>query len=130
MSYYSGYSGRKSDGNLITFAVCAIFLIILLLIKTFVSGTYTVTVTDKDIKNYKNDSKYLIYCRDENNEVAVFENEDTIIFGKFNSSDIYADIEIGAKYKFTTRGPRVPVLSMYPNIIKYELIKEENENGE
>ena len=130
MNNYSGYSGRRSDGDLITFLVCAIFLIILFLFKTFVSGTYTVTVTDKDIKNYKHDSKYLIYCRDENNEIAVFENEDSFIFGKFHSSDIYADIEVGAKYKFATRGPRVPILSMYPNIIEYELIKEENENGE
>jgi len=85
---------------------------------------YTLTVTDKTVKNGNKSSKYLIYCEDESGEVMVLEDTDALLLGKVNSSDIYADIKIGRKYKFHTRGIRMHIFSWYPNIYSYEVIEE------
>ncbi len=78
------------------------------------------TVTDKVVKNSKDESKYLIFTKDEDGNSQVFENVDSLLLTKFNSSDVYAQIEIGETYKFETRGYRVPLLSLYPNIVECE----------
>ena len=82
----------------------------------------TVTVTDKGIKNYRsghvNKSLYLIYTKDKNNNIATYKIEDSLIQGKFNSSDIYGSIEGGKTYTFEIAGERNEFLSMYPNIVK------------
>ena len=57
-------------------------------------------------------SKYLIFT---NNEV--FEDTDSWLFVKFNSSDIYSKLQIGSTYKVKVTGWRVPFLSWYRNII-------------
>lgn len=58
------------------------------------------------------DSKYLIYT--ENDEV--FENRDAIWALKFNSSDVYAELDEGKCYESEAWGFRVPFLSMYRGI--------------
>ena len=82
----------------------------------------TVTVTDKGIKNYQSDSTskslYLIYTKDDKNNIATYKIEDSLIQGKFNSSDIYGSIEVGKTYTFEIVGERNEFLSMYPNIVK------------
>lgn len=78
----------------------------------------TVTVTDKGIKNYKEESKYLIYGKDEDKQIVTYEIEDSLMQGKFNSSDIYGSIEVGKKYTFEIVGERNEFLSMYPNIVR------------
>lgn len=82
----------------------------------------TVTVTDKGIKNYQSDSTskslYLIYTKDDKNNIATYKIEDSLIQGKFNSSDIYGSIEVGETYTFEIVGERNEFLSMYPNIVK------------
>lgn len=57
-------------------------------------------------------SKYLIFTDRE-----VFENTDTILFLKFNSSDIYGAIQPDHTCEFRVVGWRVPFLSWYRNII-------------
>lgn len=59
--------------------------------------------------------KYLIFA-----DAGVFENTDTLLHFKFNSSDIYNQMKEGEAYNVTTYGWRVPFLSMYPNIIKID----------
>ena len=108
---------------------CAIYgLIILLLIAVpicFVSVGYqneeshTCTVQDKWVKRDSMSSdKYLVQCGNE-----VFEITDLMFKGKFNSSDIYANLKIGKKYEITTTGYRFKLLSMYKNINEYEVKK-------
>lgn len=65
----------------------------------------TERVTDK--------SSYLVFTNK-----GTFRIQDQLLFGKFNSSDIYGSIEEGHNYTFKLTGYRVPVLSMYPNIAK------------
>lgn len=89
----------------------------------FVTNEYVVKVTDKAVKNSKNSSKYLIFGELENGEVRVFQNTDSLIRGKFNSSDIYASIKVGKKYKFKVYGFRIPFLSKYENIINIKKVE-------
>ena len=57
--------------------------------------TITATVTDKAVKNYDDNGRYLIYTKDSDGTILVMEIEDNIFVGQFNSSDIYAEIETG-----------------------------------
>lgn len=82
--------------------------------------TYTVTVTDKERIHNNNSSKYLVFTTDKAGDTLVFENVDTIFRGKFNSSNIQGQLKVGEKYNITVVGYRVPLLSMYQNIIKVE----------
>ena len=78
-----------------------------------------VKITDKNIKTIKRDgdivSLYMIYT-----DVGVFKNEDNYLFFKWNSSDIYGNIEIGKCYIFKTRFWRNNFFSLYPNIMSIE----------
>ena len=77
-----------------------------------------VVVTDKervitsDSKG-NTDSKYLIFTDRE-----VFENTDSLLAFKFNSSDVYGSIKEGQTCTFKVVGFRVPFLSMYRNILE------------
>ena len=81
------------------------------------------TVTDKAVKNDKDDSKYLVYTKDSKGDVMVFSVEDRFWIGRFDASDDYAKIEIGKTYNFDTVGIRVHFYSSYPCIIDMKEIK-------
>lgn len=87
----------------------------------YVSGI----VTGKQIKRSSVATKmdqYLIFTKDDNDVVNVFTIEDSILAGRFNSSDVFGGIELGKKYRFGIRGRRVHLLSWYPNLYTYEEI--------
>jgi len=65
------------------------------------------TGSDKSIE-----SKYLIFTDRE-----TFENTDSTLSLKFNSSDIYGAIPIGGTCDFKVTGIRIPFFSSYRNII-------------
>ncbi len=91
--------------------------------KSFITYETIGTVTDKGIKNYDDDSKYLIYTEDPDGKIEVYEITDNLWQGQFNSSDdIYAGIKLGKTYKFTVGGKREEFFSWYPNIYGYEEI--------
>ena len=85
----------------------------------------TVAVTDKVVKNYGNNSKYLVFTEDTNGTISTFEITDSWLNGRFNSSDIYAAIKIGNTYTFIVGGSRNEFMSWYPNIYECELIEKE-----
>lgn len=72
----------------------------------------TITITDKVVKMSSKTSIYLIFDKDE--------NADDIFFWKFDSSNLYGDMNIGDTYIVKIVGWRVPFLSWYPNIISAE----------
>ena len=86
----------------------------------------TATVTDKEVKNKKEDSKYLVYTKDEIGDIQVCEITDALFAWQFDSSDIYAGIEIGKTYVFDVGGSRNKFFSWYPNIYGYEEVKSED----
>lgn len=86
----------------------------------------TATVTDKEVKNKSNDSKYLVYTKDESGDIQVFEITDALFAWQFDSSDIYAGIEVGKTYVFDVGGSRNKFFSWYPNIYGYEEAKSKD----
>lgn len=75
--------------------------------------TFTVKSKERVCDSGKNGScRYLIYT-----DKGTYENTDSLIKGKFNSSDVYGDINPGTKYDARVRGIRSGFFSMYPNII-------------
>lgn len=76
------------------------------------------TIEDKWIKRNGKDDIYLVQCDNE-----VYQITDLMFKGKFDSSDIYANLKVGNTYKITTTGYRFEYLSMYKNINEYELVK-------
>lgn len=112
-------------GYIFVFTIILIwFAIITTMIIVFISGymfqkTEEITVKDKYVKFKSNDSKYLIV--DTDNEA--YEITDQFWIGKFNSTDIYNQLEIGKKYKIKIRGVRNHLFSKYKNIEKVEEVK-------
>ena len=84
----------------------------------------TVIVTDKEVKTGKDSSKYLIFTEDKGGKIATFEITDSLLKGRFNSSDIYAAIKVGNTYTFTVGGSRNEFMSWYPNIYEYTLVEK------
>jgi len=105
--------------------VFILYNVFMLIITNVNRQIYSVTVTDKLRVTYGhiwNQHKYLIFTEDEYGIIRVFENTDSLIYSKFNSSDVYAQLKVGSKVKLTTVGVRIPERSMYQNIINVEFI--------
>lgn len=85
--------------------------------------TVTLTVKDKErvVDRGGDEARYLIWSEDG----ETFENVDTLIKGKFNSSDIYGQLERGKTYSCKVHGWRNGFFSMYRNIINCSEIKDE-----
>lgn len=122
------YNSRNSGFN--SGIICIIAIIVLIgyvgvnihrsFDKAYDLKTVTYTVTSKGAKRSHDTEKYLIYCIDENNTAQVLEVTDSFIRGRYDSSDVYAGIEPGKKYKFIVGGSRNSFFSWYPNIYNYE----------
>ena len=69
--------------------------------------------TESQKKDGKVKSTYLIYT-----DHGVFRNDDAGWHMKFNSSDLYGNLDKGESYRLTVYGWRIPILSMYPNIVR------------
>jgi len=76
-----------------------------------------VKITGKERITTKESSKYLIFT-----ETEVFENTDTLLSLKFNSSDVYGEINIGQTCDLTVNWYRIPFFSMYRNILSAECV--------
>ena len=77
--------------------------------------TFTVKRTERVTVGSGNSvrGKYLVFTENE-----VFENTDSYLFLKFNSSDLENKLTPGKEYRAKVAGWRIPFLSMYRNIIK------------
>lgn len=122
------YGNKSSNGDMIY----VVFIIIVILVSFGSCGiqnsnerTELGTVTEKYVK----DDKYMIYCENEDGEMSVYEMTDTLVHGRFDTSDDFANIKIGNTYEFTVVGSRIQLTSMYPNIINYKEIKENTQGG-
>jgi hypothetical protein len=82
----------------------------------------TFTVTKSERVTYKHgddyDSKYLIWTTKADGTDEVFEDTDTMWFGKFNSSDLYGKLKPCHTFNAQVNGWRMPMWSTYRNILK------------
>lgn len=80
-----------------------------------------ITVKDKYIKRSgSEEDKYLIVDTDGN----TYQVTDLAFKGKWNSTDLYNQLEIGKTYKIETSGIRNGFMSLYPNINRIEKLEE------
>ena len=121
------YESNENDMKLIVMIICIIVVLIVCICRPIdkVSDMreVAVTVTDKAVKNSGDDGKYLIFTEDAKGNIEVFEITDSLLKGRYNSSDIYAAIKVNETYIFTVGGSRNEFLSWYPNIYDYTLIE-------
>lgn len=74
----------------------------------------TCTVTDKDRGG--DDGSYRIYT----DECGQLSNNDSVWRGKYDSADVWQQIEPGNTYRLTVVGWRMGFLSTFPNVLKVE----------
>ncbi len=89
-------------------------------------GDYIATVTDKErvVTTSTNKdghttttSKYLVFTELDNGQSRVFQNTDSFVEGKWNSSDFQGRLKKGERFKIEAYGWRIPFLSSYENIV-------------
>lgn len=77
--------------------------------------TVTITIVNKERVLYEGESKYIVWS--EHN--GVFEDTDSLLFFKFDSSDVYGELDVGKTYCVVVAGWRFRPFSIYPNIIEF-----------
>lgn len=108
-----------------TIYVIATFVVLVLLLSvggcvyrtygTDAQVTFTVKRLERVVQNSDDGTKakYLVFTK----EGEVFENTDTILRAKKNSSDLYGQLDVGKKFTCTVNGWRVPLFSWYRNLL-------------
>ena len=82
----------------------------------FHEETAVCTVVDKDLRvKTEADSAPRVYTEECGTLVVA-----DVPFVSWNSGDIYGEVQVGETYEVTTRGWRVPILSMFPTIVEVE----------
>lgn len=93
----------------------AIILLIIPIAERASETTVTFTVEDKAIKKYDDDDKYLIYT-----DNGTYEITDSLVYWRWDSSDLYGKIKVGKTYEAKVYGWRIPIFSSYKNIVSVE----------
>ena len=93
----------------------AIILLIIPIAERASETTVTFTVEDKAIKRYDDDDKYLVYT-----DNGTYEITDSLVYLRWDSSDLYGKIKVGETYKAKVYGWRIPIVSSYKNIVSVE----------
>lgn len=75
--------------------------------------TVTFTVRRVDDQATRGGHKYLVFT-----DHGVYEDKDSFMYLKWNSSDLYNNLQVGHKYTCKTVGMRLPFASSYRNLIK------------
>lgn len=121
---------KKSEQGFIEYVVgIVIGLIVLMVVGTVIflsvypsthhtQRTFTVNKTENVATNGSNGHEYLIYT-----DQGTFKDVDSVLNRKYNSSDLYGQIEAGKKYSCDTTGFRFQFTSDYPNLISCTEVK-------
>lgn len=93
-----------------------ILIILISLIPAMHVQTYTIEVTKTEITG---DSDYMVFGKDTTSgKIKTFTLNDSFWHSNWDTADDYAQLEIGQTYTFKTTGWRIPLFSVFPNIIK------------
>jgi len=85
----------------------------------FTTGFETITIKDKWVKYQNEDAKYLV----SSTNGQVFQITDTFVKMRFDSSNLYANLDKGKTYAINTQGWRLGFLSNYKNILEATLVE-------
>lgn len=87
-----------------------------------VEGKVTDKVVKVDSSTKHPRSVYLVFVETDKG-TQVFEVTDSVIMGRYDSSNVYGSIKTGKTYKMKVRGYRIPILSSYENIDTFTEVK-------
>lgn len=96
----------------------AIILLIIPITERASETTVAFTVEDKAIKRYSDDDKYLVYT-----DNGTYEITDSLVYWRWDSSDLYGKIKVGETYEAKVYGWRIPIFSSYKNIVSVEEVE-------
>lgn len=101
-------------GVILIILVTIVFCVVPILTKTTISGEiHSLQIEDGETH---------IVIQKNNGTIEVFTNSDSLIWLKFNSSDILSQLQVGCRVRIEVDGVRIPILSFYRNIIKADSI--------
>lgn len=112
-------SNKKGLLGLLLIIVIAVLLMAYPVSYAFTSGSETITVKEKWVKYQGETAKYLVSSYDG----QVFEITDSWIRWRFDSSNLYADIEEEHCYDISYQGWRFAMFSDYKNILEIESVE-------
>ncbi|WP_446898629.1 DUF1523 family protein [Clostridium sp. LBM24168] len=116
---------KRNKSNIKSLIIVLIFVFITIALSPhFFRHTYTITVSNKQIKKQHDKSIYMIYAQMDNGNVRTFKDINSLVEFKFNSDDIYGGLQIYRKYEIRTYGFRIPIISCYENIVKVKKLKD------
>ena len=85
---------------------------------------YDVRVVDKQVKRLPDGREvFMIFTKLPDGQERVFINTDAKLFLKFDSSDIYAKMEVGKWYRVRTTGWRMKMFSKFENILRAKALE-------
>ena len=108
----------------------AVFILSAMIFRTFSKAFYTrhivIEVTDKAVKN----DKYMVYGKtvDPEHLPKSYEVTNSALANRYDSADLYGQIEVGKTYEFIVGGNRVGFMSWFPNI--YSVMEVQVLSGE
>ena len=122
--HYSRHSRRQDRNRGLMLGAFLLVMIVIVSVAAMVQGaskqTQTCTVGSKYMTTDVHDGKSVRIYQVETKDCGVLRVEDNPIQGVFNSADLFAALQDGQRYRFTTVGWRVPFLSQFPTIVKVE----------
>ena len=117
MTTYSQRQRRKKAATI----GCCIVVVLVIIVGGLIGGaaykgserseTAKVNSKERVCKSGNSDCAYLVFT-----DKDTFQVTDSLINGRFNSSDVYGQIQQGQTYNFRVQGWRVPIASWYPPI--------------
>lgn len=123
-SYRNRYSSRSSSPGCLFYVVIIAIVLVISIVPSLRTTEYkNLTVVEKSYTGGNTDA-FVIWMQDESGNQYEFCNRDQWLRGKFNSSTVQGHIHEGETYNIKTCGWRVPLFSMYENILEYTLVKD------
>lgn len=112
---------RSGYGGIALLIGIIVFFVLLIGLYSVYGTQRTVTFTvDHRERTGGDEGKYLVFTEDD----GVFQDTDSIFYFKYDSSDVYGQLDEGGTYECDVYGWRVPLFSWYPNIKSCEVVKE------
>jgi len=112
--------------GLALFAVIfGIFLVSGLITDRLVVDDVNGVINNTYIKRYNDVDVFHVVIIKDNGEMEIFQNKDCWLWGKFDSADIQQKLELAKnkKCRMTVTGWRLPFMSWFRNIVKYEILQ-------
>jgi len=112
---------KGAVGCILATVVLLVLLVVLPIVWNVHREEATVTVVERMTVSPGDAQHYLVSCEIEGQSGRhVLIVADSLWYWRWNSSDVWSNLEVGKQYRVTTAGYRIPIMSRWKNIIRYE----------